>query len=200
MARKRGEYQKRKERQDKISTIIVALFFFVGTALMLYGLVQAAVNVYDIDHNTLNTYTGEYQYRLKMRYGRRGRSSYIFTLDNGDVVLISEREIDHEELLGDNNILTFQYTTMYSNPLYGRYSAVSVTSADGDVEFVNVNRSRKESVLAIWTTTILSILTISICSFYILCVSSVYNWKKRYQNWHKKMRKRAEQAKLPQEE
>ena len=65
MARKRGEYQKRKERQDKISTIIVALFFFVGTALMLYALVQAAVNVYDIDHNTLNTYTGEYQYRLK---------------------------------------------------------------------------------------------------------------------------------------
>ena len=200
MARKRGEYQKRKERQDKVSTIIVALFFFVGIMLMLYCLVQAAVTVYDIDHNTLNTYTGEYKYQLKVGYGRHRRSSYIFTLDNGDTILVSKRELDHEELLGDNSVLTFQYTTMFSNPLWGRYSAVSVTSADGNLEFVNANRSRKESVSAIWTASILFIPTVAVCSFYILSVSYVYNWKIRYQNWRKKMLKKAERSKLSQEE
>lgn len=198
MARKRGEYQKRKERHDKVKSIIVILFFFASTVLFLYGLVQAGVNVYDIDHNTLNTYTGKYTYQLKVGYGRHRNSTYIFALDNGNVVLVSKRKMDHEELLDENNALTFQYSTMYSNLLYGRYSAVSITSADGDVEFVSAVRSRKESVMTVWLLSIFSVFTLAFGIFFVVVTAYVYHWKKRYQNWRKRMQKKS-QAKLPQE-
>lgn len=193
MARKRGEYQRRKERQNKVSCVLGILFFLFATALMLYGLVQASVNVRDIDHGTLNSYTGEYEYRLKVSIGRHRNTTYVFTLGNGDVVLASKREIENQERLDENDILTFQYTTMFSNPLYGRHSAVSITSADGEVEFVNADRSRRESVSAIWLSSFFSLLFVFLIAFIIAIFCYTNNWKKRYQNWRKKRRKMCEQ-------
>lgn len=192
MTRKRGEYQRRKERRNKISNVLCILFFLFGAALMLYGLVQASVNVRDIDHGTLNSYTGEYEYRLTVGSGRHRSSTYIFTLGNGDVVLASKREVDHQEQLDENDVLTFQYTTMFSNPLYGRYSAVFITSADGEIEFVNADQSRRESVSAIWISSIFSLLSLSIIVFLLVVIYNTDNWKKRYQNWRKKRNKKTE--------
>jgi len=185
MARKRGEYQRQKEHRNKISNILCILFFLFGAVLMLYGLVQASVNVWDIEHGTLNAYTGEYEYRVKVSFGRHRNTTYVFTLGNGDVVLASKQEIENPERLNDNDVLTFQYTTMLSNPLYGRYSAVSVTSADGEMEFVNADRSRRESVSVIWLSSIFSLLSLSIMVFLLVVSFYTDNWKKRYQNWRK---------------
>lgn len=194
MARKRGEYQRRKERQNKISNILCVLTILLFILLFLYPLIQESVNVYDIDHDSLNTYTGSFEYRINTGFlGRHRSTTYVFTLDNGDVLLVLGRFLENEESLNENKELRFQYSTMYSNPLYGRYSAVSITTTDGEATILDIDRSRRDSVFGIWLFSIMILLCLGL--LVALLVMSYYagDWKRRYEKWRKKRRKMREQ-------
>ena len=194
--RKRGEYQKRKERQQKISEILSSLMFLVLTVILLYGLIQSAVNVYDIDHHSLNTYTGPYQYELRVGHGRHHRYNYYFTLDNGDNLVIGRRWIENEDMLANCEELTFQYTTMYANPLYGTYSPASITTVDGKTVVMDIDKSRSESVGYIWIWSVLLVLWLGLLFGYLVMSYYVGDWKKRYLKWRKIRTKKAKQTEI----
>ena len=199
MGRKRGAYQHRKEWQNKAGSILGILFFLFATVITIYGLIQATVNVRDIDTNTLNTYTGSYEYRLKVSTGRYGSSCYEFTLGNGDAVLASKREVDNPEQLDNNEMLAFRYTTMFSNPLYKLYSAVSITTVDGEVVFVDADESRKESVFEIWLSLLLALLFISVIASIIGIYWYAGDWRKTFLKLRNKICKKSKQSKVQKE-
>lgn len=149
MAKIRGEYQKKKERKEKFSAILSISFFLVAILLFSYLAVHSVVNVQDIDRNRLNSYAGEYEYRVKEH--RRGTgATYIFVLGNGDEVHVSMSDVLNADQLREHKHLAVRYSTMYSNPLYRFYGAVSITSVDGRVEFVNWQDARRQSVVSGW--------------------------------------------------
>lgn len=181
MPRKYGEYQKRKERKTKITNVLCILILIVVTSIILYGIVQNAVNIRDVDYNSLNQYTGTYVYELKARIGK-GPSHYRFTLDNGDVVLTIASQVQNDQLLDDQDKLTVQYTTMYTNPLHRQYSAVSIASADGAVEFLDLETSRRESVSMIWILSFLLMLIILSVAVLVIIVRCTGKYKVYHNN------------------
>ena len=194
MARKRGEYQRRKERQNKLSNIICVLGILLVMLVFLYPLIQESVNVYDIDHDSLNTYTGSFEYRINTGFSGRPRSTtHVFTLDNGDVLLVLGRFLENEETLNENNELRFQYSTMYSNLLYGCYSAVSITTTDGEATILDIDRSRRDSVFGIWACSIMIVLCLGLLVGLLVMSYYAGDWKRRYEKWRKKRRKIREQ-------
>ena len=190
MARKRGEYQRRKERQNKLSNYICVLGILLVILFFLYSLIQESVNVYDIDHDSLNTYTGSFEYTTR----RTTRHTiHVFTLDNGDELRFSGRFIENKKMLNESKELCFQYSRMYSNLLYRSYSAISITSTDEEATIVDIDSSRRDSVTGIWIFSIMVLLCGGL--LITLFVMSYYagDWKKRYEKWRKKRSKMREQ-------
>ena len=183
MAKNRGEYQKKKERKEKFSAIVSISFFLVAIWLFSYLAVHSVVNVQDIDHNRLNTYAGEYEYRVKVH--RRG-ATYIFTLGNGDEIHVSRSDVRNVDQLREHQHLVVRYSTTYSNPLYRFYGAVSITSVDGTVEFVNSEDARRQSVVSGWLASAFAFI---ILLFEMLLILICYGpkWKAWYR---KQMRKK----------
>ena len=189
MARKRGEYQRRKERQNKLSNYICVLGILLVILFFLYSLIQESVNVYDIDHDSLNTYTGSFEYTTR----RTTRHTiHVFTLDNGDELRFSGRFIENKKMLNESKELCFQYSRMYSNLLYRSYSATSITSTDYEVTIVDIDRSRRESITGIWLWAIMTLLCIGLLVGLLVMSYHAGDWKRRYQKWRKKRSKMRE--------
>lgn len=189
MARKRGEYQRRKERQNKISNVICVMAILLFILIFLYPLIQESVNVYDIDHDSLNTYTGSFQYEISTGLSRHRTTTYKFMLDNGDVVLVLGRFLENKETLDECKELCFQYSTMYSNLLYGRYSAVSIITTDGEETILDIDRTRSDSVTGIWLYSIMIVLCVGLLVGLLVMFYYAGDWKRRYQKWRYKKRK-----------
>lgn len=182
MAKNRGEYQKKKERKEKFSAIVSVSFFLVAILLFSYLAVHSVVNVRDIDRNRLNSYAGEYEYRV--REHRRG-ATYIFTLGNGHEVHVSMSDVRNADQLREHKHLIVRYSTTYSNPLYRFYGAVSITSADGTVEFVNWKDARRQSVVSGWLASAFAFISLLFeMLLIVICYGS--KWKVWYR---KQMRK-----------
>lgn len=185
MAKNRGEYQKKKERKEKFSAIVSISFFLVALLLFSYLAVHSVVNVQDIDHNRLNTYAGEYECRVKEH--RRGKvTTYIFSLGNGDEVRFSMSDVRNADHLHEHEHLIVQYSTMYFNPLYRFYGAVSITSVDGTVEFVNPEDARRQSVVSGWLSSVFALVCL-LFELLLIVISFGPKWMAWYQ---KQMRKK----------
>ena len=185
MANNRGEYQKKIERKKKFYSIVSVTFILIGVVLFSYLAVQSAENVQDIDHSQLNIYTGECQYRV---HKHRKGATYIFALSNGHEVRVSRNDVLNAEQLDEHKHLLVRYSTMYSNPLYRSYGAVSITSMDGTVEFVNMEESRRQSVVSAWISSILALICL-LFEVLLIVISYGEKWKRWYRKQQKQMRK-----------
>ena len=183
MARKRGEYQRRKELQNKITNLVVVLGFLVFTLFFLYDLIQCSMDVYDIDHDSLNTYVGSFQYTTRKT---TRHTIHVFTLENGDELCVSGRFIENEEMLTESKELRFQYSAWYSNLLYGSYSALSITTTDEEITIVDIDRSRRDSVAGIWIFSIMAVLSSSMLVGLFVMSDYTCNWKRRCQTAQKR--------------
>lgn len=155
---KPGEYQRRKERRQRITDLIVGVLMAAIVLFLIYNIIQSAVNVYDIDNGTLNTYSGGYTYEI--RHGTRN-ISYVFSLDNGDKITALPELTQNEDVWELHSELVFQYSTMPAT-FFGVYSAVSITSQDGETVFLSGKDSRSEDVGSIWVFSVLLVLVVSV--------------------------------------
>lgn len=196
MARKRGEYQKRLERKMKIGTVCGLLLFCFVILVSVYGIVEMSNEIQGIDNCAYKEYTGSYSYEY--RSGRRifthGRYSYYkFKLDNG-IAFSIDRGSRYCEILDETPEIHVKFL---QECLTDRYVAIYVASADGSQIIMSVENTRKSCVTIVWFLSI----TIVVCSF-LSMVFVTLGWEqqiKRFRKKRKKMRKKAAQAKLPQE-
>ena len=179
MTREKGKPQKRKERLNKRTNILCIILLFGVILLFTYGLVQEAVNIRDINHQTLNSYTGTCKYEYHISFGRHRSNYYLFTLDNGDVVFVTSNLVENEDNLIHCTEFDIQYSTIYSNPFYRRYAAVSITSADGAISFLNVDRAHGRSVESVWICSVMLLLLAGFLTVFLLLIYTAYG-KQRY--------------------
>ena len=177
MARKRGEYQKRKERQERFKDVygilcIVLLIFVLG-----WLIINNAIVVHQIRNYNLKEYTGSYSYEQRRTYGKHHRHYYLIRLDNGDVLTVSKEMCDNQQILEESQSLTFQYTDKARTKLFfSAYSALSITSTDGEVSIVDLDTSHQGCVRSIWIFSIL--LFIFVLLFGGLWITYLYVVKK----------------------
>lgn len=194
MAREKGEYQKRKERQNKIKSVLCVFFFVVFIPLILvYGIVENAFAIQQINDHTLTEYTGSYTYHVKKRYGKHAKTYYEFTLDNGDVVTIRAKYCQNREILGDSRELTIMYHPILTiNGFSNTFTAVSITTPDGEVVIRDLDKTYSLRVANIWIISISLVLSISIAIFILVILFYLGDWKKRIIKWRKMRSKRTE--------
>ena len=151
MARKRGEYQKRKERQDRFKTGLAILSILLITFALVWLIANEGIAIRHIRQNALEKYTGSYSYELKRTYGKHTHYYYLFNLDNGDVLSIPKSKIENEEILEERYPLTFQYTKGFRKNMFSPvYVALSIETADGQLTIVTLESSYNGCVRSIW--------------------------------------------------
>lgn len=172
--KKRGKYQKRKARQNKRGKILCIIFFLCAILLFVYGLIQETVNIYDIENNSLNGYTGTCTYEYHRAFGRHRNNYYIFTLDNGEAVYVRNDFMENQAGLSSVTEFSIQYSTIYSNPFLRRYSAASISSADEEISFLNVDRAKGRSIESVQICSAVLLLLAGLLTAYLLLIYTVY--------------------------
>ena len=186
MARKRGEYQKRKERKIRNGMIYALVLFVVFIVIFVYGIVDSKYTIQQIDNGALMEYTGRYsyEYRNERRIFSHGRDSYYrITLDNGVTFILSEGS-RYCEILDENPVIYVQY---FQDPFRNLYHAVSVASADGTVTMKSLESCRKSNVSIIRTLPIVIVICSLFCVFFLMLLFD--KQINRFLRWHKKRRK-----------
>ena len=190
MARKRGEYQKRKERKIRNGMIYALVLFVVFILIFVYGIVDSKYTIQQIDNGALMEYTGRYsyEYRNERRIFSHGRDSYYrITLDNGVTFILSEGS-RYCEILDENPVIYVQY---FQDPFRNLYDAVSVASADGTVTMKSLESYRKSNVSIIRTLPIVIVICSLFCVFFLMLLFE--KQIKRFLRWRKKRRKMRKQ-------
>lgn len=199
MSRKRGEYQKRKERQNKLTGMLCIILLLFVILFFSYCLVQEAVNISDINHNALKRYTGTCSYEYHRGYGRHGNNYYVLTLDNGDAVYVSNKLIENKDHLNHYAEFTIQYSSVYSNPFYRRYSAVTITSADGTTSFLSIDRAKGRSIEAVWICSLMLLLLVGLLTAYLLLIYTVYRKQRNIKSQNKQTKTKSKQKRSTNE-
>lgn len=182
MARKRGEYQRQKEREDKINTFlgIFGLLFLI--LALTYGIVANGIKLHRINHDTLHEYTGSYSYKIRESYGKHRKTFYIFTLENGDVVTIRKSFCENQEVIASGQDLTIEYVPIL---LRDGYTAVSIATSDGKIDILNLEKIHRQCVLGVWVNSVLLFLFLGLLGFLLVIAYYTGDWNKRI----KKLRK-----------
>ena len=180
MARKRGEYQKRKERQDRLNSVLGIFFILLITFYFLWLIVNNGVAIRHIRQNSLDKYTGSYSYELKRTYGKHTSYYYLFTLDNGDVLSIPKSKFENEKILAERQPLTFQYTKDFRRTMFSpAYVALLIETADGQLTIVSLDSSYSGCVRSIWMgATILLVWLLLFGGLFFMYFSVVYKDKR----------------------
>lgn len=152
--KKRGAYQKAKERSNKLRDLLAGFLAVLVTLIFIWGITEAAITVYNIDHNTYRSYSGEHTYKLVTKYGKYRSTTYRFTLDNGDKLVADYTRVADKEKLENLDILCFHYST-FPRLLSGHYRVIAISSADGSTDFVNLQETRAICVDQIWGLSII---------------------------------------------
>ena len=84
----RGEYQKRRERYEKVKDIFAIIVILFVAFTLTKMIVDNVIILNNIRQNSLETYTGAYSCELKRTYGRRRHHYYFISLQNGDTLSI----------------------------------------------------------------------------------------------------------------
>ena len=88
MGKIRGEYQKRRERYEKVKDIFAIIVILFVAFTLTKMIVDNVIILNNIRQNSLETYTGAYSCELKRTYGRRRHHYYFISLQNGDTLSI----------------------------------------------------------------------------------------------------------------
>ena len=186
MARKKGEYQRQKERQYKIAKIVGVLVLLLIPAFCVSGIVSQMITLKHIHNDSIKEYTGTYTYEFVKRTGGFGNSYYVFTLGNGDVVTILKGECRNEDVLDSNPELKIQYDII---PFTDAYGILSIATFDGEVVIRSLTRTRNWCVIIVCFLLVVGLIDIAVLIFSIFCGIHIYDVKKRFQRWRKKRRK-----------
>ena len=158
---KRGSYQKSKERKKKILNVCFVILIILVSSAFLWGIIESAVTVYNIDNGTLDTYTGRYNHKIEYRH--RQRAIYIFKLDNGDTLAISSVHLQNTDKLVEFDKLSFCYSNVRIS-LDGKYPAVSIASEDGAVSFLSAEDIRNDDIGKVCLLSILLVILLLLCA------------------------------------
>ena len=190
MARKRGAYQKRIERQNK-RRLILALFVWLLLAfLIIWMIIEAAFMLKDINTGTLKEYTGSYSHSIRKTYGRRHAVDWhSFALDNGDVVIIQTYLCDHEDVLNDNPELIIMYSAIPHRFFPISYAAASITTSDGEIVILDVEQSKEECIGEIRSLSVVLVIWFFLLALALVMLLCTDNWIKRYQKRRKQRKK-----------
>lgn len=176
VARKRGEYQRQKEREDKINTFlgIFGLLFLI--LALTYGIVSNSIKLHRINHNTLQEYTGSYSYQIRKSYGKHQKTFYVFTLENGDVVTIRQSFCENQEVIASGRDLTIEYVPVL---FYDGYTAVSIATSDGETDILGIEKTYRQCISGIWVFSILLFLFLGLSGFLLVIAYYTGDWKRK---------------------
>lgn len=152
--KKRGAYQKAKERSNKLSDIFSAIVVVLVTIIFIWGITESAVTVSNIDNNTCREYSGDHTCQVVVKYGKYRSVAYRFTLDNGNKLVADYSSVAKKEEMEQLDTLRFQYST-FPQTITGHYRAIAISSADGSVDFISLQETREVCVSQIWILSIL---------------------------------------------
>ena len=189
MARKRGEYQRKKERYIKIAKIVFAIVLLLIPAFCVSGIVSRMITLNHIQNDSIKEFKGSYSYEFVKRTGR-GNSYYVFTLGNGDVATILKENCKNEDILDNNPELKIQYDRI---PFRDGYGIISITTADEEVVIRSLTSSRNECITTICFLFIVGLIDIAVLIFSIFVEYHIYDVKNRFQRWQKNRRQMREQ-------
>ncbi|MBE6958354.1 MAG: hypothetical protein E7447_04300 [Ruminococcaceae bacterium] len=147
--KKRGAYQKAKERSNKLRDIFAGFLAVLVTLIFVWGITEAAVTVSNIDNDTCRSYSGEHTCQLVTKYGKYRSTTYRFSLDNGDKLVVDYARVTDKEGMERLDTLRFQYSS-FPRLLSGHYRVIALSSADGSTEFVNLQETRAICIEQIW--------------------------------------------------
>lgn len=147
--KKRGAYQKAKERSNKLRDLLAGFLAVLVTLIFVWGITEAAVTVSNIDNDTCRSYSGEYSYRLVTKYGKYRSTTYRFTLGNGDELVADYARVTDKEGMERLDTLRFQYSS-FPRLLSGHYRVIAISSTDGSTDFVSLQETRATCVSQIW--------------------------------------------------
>ena len=167
--KKRGVYQRAKERQNKLSNIFLIVIAVLVTLLLLWGIVESAATVHNIDKNTYQTYSGEFTYRIVKGYGRHSNITYRFTLTNGDEIAVRAAMIDNkqEDEMEHSGQLIFRYST-FPISLYGTYSVIAISSLDGSTVYLDAQNTKSDDIGQIWVLSIILAVWLALCGVVVV--------------------------------
>jgi hypothetical protein len=156
MGRERGKYQKKHGLYEKANDIF-AIFgiLFVGFALAKM-IVDNAIILNNIRQNTLESYTGSYSCELKRTYGRHRHHYYLISLENGDTLSIPRSSCENQQLLEEQQPLTFRYTVDVRSKWFSDvHAALSITTPDEKISLVDLNESQHSREHSVWIISII---------------------------------------------
>ena len=177
MGRKRGNYQKKQVRYKKakdIFAIFSILFVCFALAKMI---VDNAIILNNIRQNTLETYTGAYSCELKRTYGRHRHHYYLISLENGDTLSIPRSSCENQQLLEEQQPLTFRYTVdVRSKWFLDVYAALSITTPDEEISLVDLNESQHSREASVWIISIILFVWIGLFGGLFFAYNYVVHW------------------------
>ena len=152
--KKRGAYQKSKERNNKLRNIFCTVAVVLVTLIFIWCITESAVTVSNIDHNTYREYSGDHSCNVVVRHGKYKNTTYRFTLENGDTLVADYSCVSSKEEMEQLDKLSFQYST-FPKTFAGHYRVIAISSADDSVNFVNPQQTREICVEQIWILSII---------------------------------------------
>lgn len=166
------------------SSIGVIVILLVG----LWLIVAAARDMSLLDRADFSEYQGNYTF-CETRYARN--TSYRFVLDNGDVISVAPEYVAEPDTdWAAFPQLSFRYFRKESLFLFNTHTCVSITSADGEIVFVQEDvttaEARSLAILLLIIGASCAILSGVPLFFYLLEIGLFGKKKKRKRN-RKKM-------------
>lgn len=156
MSRRRKEDRKRKERKEKLQDIFGIFAFLLFCFMLVWYIVNDSLAIKQIRQNTLDEYSGSYSYEITRTYGKYTHYYYLFSLNNGDQLLLPKSRLENDQILKENPILTFQYTKASRERLFSDvYPALPIETSDGNVTLIHLEDSHNVCVRRVWMCSIL---------------------------------------------
>ena len=160
-----------KKQKKKITDILTAcILIAIMVVFTLYSVHDIALCV-----NTTSERNCEYSGSFKLNESRRTRNTtYIFTLANGDVITANPDIMEHHQRLDEFEELKFSYTSFRNIPFF-TYTAVSITTIDGEINFLSANDTITEAKLGIVAFVVIIGIIVSV----IIAWCAVLVWLRR---------------------
>lgn len=156
MARKRGEYQKRKKHQELVKDVFSILTVVFVALVLILLIINDSIAIKQIQRGTLKEYTGAYSSELKRTYGKNRHWYYHITLDNGDSLYLPKSQCENPKLIEEQQAITFHYSKNVRGRLFcSAYRVLSAETVDEDVALLDLNTTTSACVRRIWLMSIL---------------------------------------------
>ena len=128
--RKPGEYQKRVERQQRLRNISIITIIVLLILWISYNIVFELQFLYHMGNDNLETYSGEYDYRVALIGKHASSRGRVFVLNNGVRIRVSTSYLPSDDEMKQYNELVFRYYSEMPT-LIRNYAVASITTIDG---------------------------------------------------------------------